>query len=193
MDIIQKYKPTASLSEAFTIDETLPDNEQTFDLLKKLVLAKQVQDVAFLTIGKILKIVRDRKLYKFLDFEDFSQFLSSEEVSFSREKAYLYIRVYELFVEKLEFNPDEIGKLGVVRLMMLAPLVKNIENKEDAIKKIDEVKDLRYNDFVKTVKEQTNKTGKPEVFWSEQHSRWVVNYYSDTTLLVDLGGFNGKN
>jgi len=187
---ITAYKPTATLEETFSVDEALTDEELTFELLKKLVLARHIQDVSFLAIGKLLKIVRDRKLYLHLDFENFSQFLASEELSFSREKAYLYIRTYELFVEKLGFNPDEIGKMGVVRLMMLIPLIKGIEDKDEAVKKIEELKDTRYGDFVREVKKQTNITGKPEVYWSEEEGKHIVKYFEDTTLLFSLGKSN---
>jgi len=185
---LSDYKPQVSLAETFKVDENLPDEELTFDLLKKLVFARTIQDVTFLAMGKMLKIVRDRKLYLNLDFENFSQFLASEELSFSREKAYVYIRTYELFVEKLEYNPDEIGKMGVVRLMMLAPVVKGME-KEEAIAKIESLKDTRYGDFIRQIKEETNKDGKPTVYWSEQDAKWIINYFEDTTVLMPIGKF----
>lgn len=189
MDAITKFKPTGSLTQALEINEELPDNEAAFDLLKKLVLAKSIQDVAFLTIGKILKLIRDRKLYTYFDYENFSEFLASEDVSFSREKAYVYIRVYELFVEKLQFNPEDIGKLGVVRLMLLVPVIKDIDNKKEAIEKIGELKDLRYNDFVRTIKQHTNKDGKPELYWSDEAGKWIVRYFENITNLIPLGDY----
>lgn len=183
------YKPTADISQVFSVDETLPDNELAFDLLKKLTVARKIQDATFIAIGKMLKIVRDKKLYKKFDFENFSQFLASEELSFSREKAYAYIRIYEIFVERLVLDPNEISKLGVVRLMMLAPVIKGIEDRDEAIAKIEESKDLRYNDFVREVKSQTNRDGRPTVYWSEETEKWIVNFFEDTTTLVPMGKF----
>lgn len=187
---LSKYKPRIQLSELIQIDETLPEPELATVLLRNLVVARKIQDVAFMSLGYILKMIRDKKLYKYLDFEDFSQFLASEEVSFSREKAYLCIRVYELFVEKLEFSPDEIGKLGIARLMMLTPLIKDLVTKEEAVKKINEMKDLRYGDFVRQVKQETNTDGQPEVFFSKETGKWFVNYFQDKTVLHDLGIFH---
>ena len=140
----------------------------------------------------MLKCIRDKKLYKFLDFENFSQFLSSEELSFSREKAYLYIRTYELYVEHLNLSSDELSKMGVAKLMMLAPLVKETHSKEDAIQKINEMKDMRYGDFVREVKSQIDKSGKPSVYWSKEADKWIVNYYENTTHLVSLGDYEGR-
>lgn len=190
-DFLDRYKPQITLSELIVVDETLPENELAYTLLKNLVVTKKIQDVSFMVMGKILKTIRDKKLYKYLDYDDFSQFLASEEVSFSREKAYGTIKVYELFVEKLEFSPDEIGKLGIARLMMLTPVIKDLETKEEAVQKIEEMKDLRYPDFVREIKQHTNTDGMPEVFWSEAVGKWFVNYHSNITELHDLGEFNG--
>jgi len=190
-DSIELYKPNPSVEKAFELDEKLPEIEYTFDLFKKLVLARKTQDFVFLTIGKMLKIVRDRKLYRHLDFEDFSQFLASEEISFSREKAYLYIRIYELYIEKLMVNPEEVEKLGVARLMMLAPVIRDLP-REQAIKKIEESRPLRYGDFVRQVKQDTNKDGKPTVYFSQERKKWIVNYFQNITELLSLGNFEGE-
>lgn len=191
-DFLDKYKPKVDLSQAFVIDEEQTDEDLAFDLNKKLLTARKLQDITFLAMGKILKVIRDRKLYKTLDFEDFSQYLASEELSFSREKAYVYIRIYELYVERLHLNQDELSKLGVVRLMMLAPVVRNIESDEEAIKKVEEAKDLRYNDFVRQTKIQTSKDGKPTVYFSEELQKWVVNFYDDKTQLISLGLYKDR-
>lgn len=188
---VSVYKPNPSVAAAFDVDETMSDADLTFDAFKKLVLARKTQDFVFLSIGKMLKIFRDRKLYKNLDFDNFSQFLASEEISFSREKAYLYIRTYELYIEKLGMNPDEIGKMGVVRLMMMAPVIKDM-SREDAVKELEGKREMRYGDFVREVKQLSNRDGKPTVYFSEESGKWVINYFENTTSLVSLGQFEAK-
>jgi len=185
---LDKLKAQAAFDQRFNVDENLPDSELIFHAFKALVSARQLHDVSFLVIGKLLKLIRDRKLYTFQDFENFTQFLASEELSFSREKAYLYIRTYELFVEKLNYGINEIGKMGVVRLMLLTPIVKGMD-KEEAIAKIESLKDTRYGDFIRQIKEETNKDGKPTVYWSEQDAKWIINYFEDTTVLMPIGKF----
>lgn len=185
---LDKYKPNPPVT-AFDYNEALPEPELSFEVFKKLVIARKVQDAAFLAIGKMLKLMRDKKLYKYLDFENFTQFLASEEISFSREKAYLCIRTYELYVEHLDFNQEELRKIGIARLMMLAPIIKETHNKEDAMKKIKEMDGLRYGDFVRQIKQETNTDGQPEVFFSKETGKWFVNYYSNMTELHDLGEF----
>lgn len=187
-DFIDKYKPNPQVV-SFDYDETLPDEELVFDIFKKLVLARKMQDLTFIAIGKLLKVIRDKKLYKYLDFEDFSQFLASEEVSFSREKAYLYIRTYELYVGHLELDPEELSKVGVARLMMLAPIIKETHSREEAVTKMKEMEGLRYGDFVRQVKQETNTEGQPEVFFSKETGKWFVAFFADITVLNDLGSF----
>lgn len=191
---LERYKPTGDINNLFVVDETLPENELTFAILQNLVKAKKAQDALFLVIGRMLKLFKDKKLYKNLDFETFEQFLASEEVSFSREKAYLYIRIYDMFVERFKMNAEEIIKLGVARLMYLFPLLHKIEDRDEALAKIQEMggSEVRYNDFIKKVKNETNMDGKPNVFWSNEASKWIVQFFSDTTNLMDMGKFTDR-
>ena len=191
-DKLSLYKPNPSVATAFEVDETMSDEDLTFDAFTKLVLARKTQDFVFLSIGKMLKIFRDRKLYKYLDFDNFSQFLASEELAFSREKAYLYIRTYELYIEKLGMNPDEVGKMGVVRLMMMAPIIRDMP-REEAIQKLENSKGMRYNEFVREVKSQTNTDGRPSVYFSEETNKWMVSYFEDITTLTSLGKLTERN
>lgn len=193
-DFLDKFKPKVSIGQTFDVPTDLGDKELAFDLLRKLVTARTIQDITFLAMGKILKVIRDKKLYRDLDYENFSQFLASEELSLSRESAYAYIRTHEIFVEQLGFNPDEIGKMGVVRLKMLAPLVKDTDDKDSVVKKIAEMQGLRYGDFVRQIKSETNTDGKPEVWYSKEESKWVINYHENITRLNPLGNFikNGQ-
>lgn len=190
---ISLYKPNPSVTQAFQVDEKLPDNELVFDVFKKLVLARKTQDVVFLAIGRLLALVDERKLYKFLDFENFGQFLASEEISFSREKAYMMMRIYKHYSEYLELSEDVIKDLPIVRLSLMLPILKKIESKEEQVKEIDRMKSLRHTDFVREVKNTLNLDGKPTVYWSEEAGgRWVVNYYEGVTVLNSLGEFVKK-
>lgn len=183
------YKPNPQIMSNFNVDESLEDRELSFEVFKKLILARKTQDVVFLAIGKMLKIARDRKLYKTLDYENFTQFLESEELSFSREKAYMYIRVYEFYSEHLGLGEDVMKDFPVVRLSLMLPQLKKMETKEEQIEEIERVKSLRHNDFVREQKSKNNVLGKPEVYWSVEADRWIVNYYDNITSLVSLGGF----
>lgn len=164
--------------------------DRAFKAWKTLLTVKRANDTSFLLIGCILKKIRDEKLYLTLDYESFSQFLSSEELGFSREKAYMCIKTYEYYIEYLELNPESVRNMNVSRLSMMVPVLKQIEDKTEAVKQVEQLNSLRHNDFVREVKNRTNKAGKPNVYWSQQFEKWIVEYHPDTTLLQTLDNFN---
>jgi len=176
-----------SVFSYFQVDESLPRNEMAHSAWNALVAAKKSYDALFLVIGKLLKIVRDQELYKELDYENFSQLLESEEVSFSREKAYMYIKVYEYYVETLQLSEETVGSINVSRLSMMVPVLKQIEDRSEIVEKIDEMSKMRHGDFVREIRQQTNRRGKPEVYWSEEQDRWVVKFYDNRTILQSMG------
>jgi hypothetical protein len=75
--------------------------------------------------------------------------------------------------------------------MMLVPVLREVVDRDEALTRIEAMggSDLRYNDFVKNVKNQTNKDGKPTVFWSEKGQKWNVQFFSDITNLIDMGSW----
>lgn len=189
---ISLYKPQVSVAKTFEVDETLDEPELSFEVFKKLVLARKTENFLFVTIGKMLKMVRDKKLYKHLDYDNFSQFLHDDQIDFSREKAYMYIRIYEVYVEGLQLSEESVAGVGVARLNMLTPVVKGM-SKEEAAEEIEAKRDIRYGEFVRQIKQQTNKDGKPEVYFSQEHGKWIVRYYENTTMLLTLGKFGEED
>lgn len=189
---LDKYNPQTSIFAHFKVDDNLPVEERAFQTWRALLSAKRSHDGLFLVIGKLLKDVRDEELFKQLDYENFTQFLSSEELGFSREKAYMCIKTYEYYIEYLELDPERIGKMNVSRLSMMVPMLKQIEDKTEAVKMIDDMNNLRHSDFVREVKNKTNQDGKPTVYFSEELGKWYIGYYPDTCHLHDLGNFEGQ-
>jgi hypothetical protein len=187
---LEKYNPQTPIFTHFYVDESLPVRERAFGTWKALLSAKRTSEGLFLIIGKLLKDVRDGELYLQLDYENFSQFLASEELGFSREKAYMCIKTYEYFVEHLELDPERVGQMNISRLSMMVPLLKKIENKEEAIRQIEELNSMRHNDFIKEVKARTRKDGKPNVYYSEEIDMWVIQYHPNITHLQALENFD---
>lgn len=195
MQKIEDYHPNTSVKSLVDTLDSPQTKEEVFELWKKLVNIVHIQNASFLAIGKILKIFRDNELYKHLDYPSFSQFLNSEEISFSREKAYMCIRIFEYYVENLRIDPDKMTELSIARLSLMMPVVKQIEaenGKGEATKKVFSFTNLRHNDFVKEIKELVDKGGKPVVYWSDEKSRWYVGYFSNTCYLESLGEYEGK-
>ena len=189
---LDKYNPQTSIFTHFEVDEKLPKTERAFSTWKALLSAKRSHDGLFLVIGKLLKDVRDDKLFIELDYDNFSQFLASEELGFSRDKAYMCIKTYEYYIEYLELDPEHIGQMNISRLSMMVPMLKQIDDKTEAIKQIESMNQLRHGDFVREVKNKTNKDGKPTVYWNKELAKWYIGYYPNTCHLHDLGNFEKK-
>lgn len=186
---LDKYNPQTSIFAHFQVDETLPVEERAFQTWKALLSAKRSHDGLFLVIGKLLKDFRDNKLYEKLDYENFSQFLASEELGFSREKAYMCIKTYEYYIEYLQLDPEHIGQMNVSRLSLMVPVLKQIEDKKEVVKQIEDMNSLRHGDFIREVKDRTPRGGKPNVYWSEELDKWYVGYHPNTTYLMNIGDF----
>jgi hypothetical protein len=186
---LDKYNPQTSIFTHFKVDENLPVEEKAFETWKALLLAKRSHDGLFLVIGKLLKDVRDEKLYEKLDYENFGQFLASEELGFSREKAYMCIKTYEFYIEVLQLDPEKIGQMNVSRLSLMVPMLKQIEDKKEVVRQIEEMSNLRHGDFVREVKNRTSRGGKPNVYFSEELGKWYVGYHPNTTYLQNIGDF----
>jgi len=190
MNFLDKYNPKISIFKDIDKELQVEDKaEQAFKTWELLLKFKKFHDSSFLIIGKLLKDVRDEKLYKELDYDNFTQFLATEEIGFSREKAYMCIKTYEYYIEYLNLDPEHIGGMNISRLSMMVPMLKKIEDKTEAIKKIEEFNSLRHGDFVRELKSKTNKDGKPTVYFSEELGKFYIGYHPDTCHLHDLGNF----
>jgi len=77
-----------------------------------------------LELGKLFKTIRDEKLYKLLGAETFGEYIGYPEISFGRSTIYSFIHVYELFVLKLECNPEVLSKIGHRKLQIINPVFK---------------------------------------------------------------------
>lgn len=177
-----------SVFDNFAPDKTLTGADYAYNVVQNLLMAKRNQEVLFLIIGKILCEIKDKELYKKLDYPTFGDFLGSEEISYSKEAAYMYMRVYQYYVEYLQMGEDKIGQINLSRLSMMIPMLKKLENKEQVMDKIEELSALRHGDFVLKVK-QEKKSDKPSVYFSEALDQWIVEYFDDRTNLHTLGTY----
>lgn len=194
---LDKYKPKLpSVFFSYIPNEEDFSNkeEYAFATYKSFLLARKHTEALFLVLGKLLKEIRDKRLYEALDYPSFHQFLVSDDVSFSRESAYLYIRAYEYFVEHLSLSEDAVKTIPISRIQTIIPVLKKIEEEEGKDAVIEKIKDLsilRTPDFVKEV-DKMKKNTKPSVSWSEEHQKWIVWYYENTTLVFSKGDYEEK-
>lgn len=175
-----------SLVGQFEVNHNLPQAEYAWEVSQKLQLAKKHSELLFLIIGKLLKEIKDNQLYQQLDYDTFNAFIQSPEVSFSRDTAYLYIRVYEFYVEQLEIKDSVIQQIPLNKLGLLIPLLKQKDTKIEQQELLSEFVGLGHRDFMLRVREGQPDT-KPIVWKSKETGQWQVQYYEEHTNLISLG------
>ena len=106
----------------------------------------------------------------------------------SRESVFLYIRVYEYYIERLQLNEDYVGRINLNRLGTMIPILKQINDVEAEKEKVEELSSLRQPDFLMRMR-QARGNDKPKVYYSNAIEQWIVEYYSNRTQLTDLGSF----
>lgn len=80
---------------------------------------------SFLSLAFLLKENRDKKLYKLLDYLMFEDYLGSPEISISRAWAYDLIGVYELYIEKLQREEEELRDAKITKLLAIRSVVES--------------------------------------------------------------------
>ena len=96
-----------------------------FDLYTKIVESKNAETHRVILLGHLFKEFRDKKLYKHLDSscENFNEFLATPELGFARSTCYSYIRLWEKYVEELNFDVGYLSEIGHKRLQLILPYV----------------------------------------------------------------------
>jgi len=89
-----------------------------------VIILRQKLEENILLLGFYLKTIRDKKLYRYLDCSSFSEFLGQPEISIRRSTAYSFIRIYELYSQRLNINPETIKQIGHGKLQIIEPVVE---------------------------------------------------------------------
>lgn len=100
---------------------------------------------ALVEMGKGLKLMRDKKLYKTLGYDTFGDYVENNgDYSFKERQAYNYIKAVESFGEKFLTEHSELGitKLGLLSVLSEQDAVEVIESSDLAGMNADEVKAL---------------------------------------------------
>lgn len=150
---------------------------RAFQTHEELLRLKKEMGIAFLKMGRVLKIIRDARLYEHLDYPTFTDYLHSPEVEIHWRTAYYYIDIWGTFIERLGYKMEELSEYSYDKLRRLLPIVKEKDNTEEVMEK---ALALRWVDFNREMKgEQRNKDFEdflaPPEFWRCQTcGKWVI-------------------
>jgi len=165
--------------------------ELSFGLYQELAKALQHEKRLFFTIGKILKTIRDDKLYKYIGdggFDTFRQFTSAPEINLTQPRVYFYIRVYEFYVEKMQISEAELEDLSAYKLFRLLPIIRE-KPKKEVMALIDTVRGLGVADTEKEINDHklAVKPDRPIIVPCPICSKWIIKYKSNQLCQCEGG------
>jgi len=167
------------------VDELIkPDKAWEIYTFLQHALRKQVE--LFIDIGKALKTMRDDKLYLQLGkggFDTFQQFLNNAEIGLRPSTAYLYIRIYEYFYERLKLTQEEIVAIPITRLMRLLPILKEKDDIE-AKKIVEKVSGLTTYDYDQIINEDKLEIDKPYLFQDKETGKYIFEFKPEQMLRI---------
>lgn len=104
------------------IDKTIYD--KAFMCYTEIRQRRHEVQMHFLELGRLFKEARDNRYYKMLDYHTFEAFCASPELAFRRSTVYGLIRIYELYVVKLQAGTELLAQIGQAKLTMINPVVE---------------------------------------------------------------------
>ena len=100
----------------------------------------------FIELGNVLSNIRRSKLYRFLGYEKFRDFVEAE-YRFSGALANKLVAVYERFVEDMDQDAETLKEIGFDKLSSILPMMRDAEpgSREEWLQKAQElpVQDLK--------------------------------------------------
>jgi len=122
------------------------------------------QGILFVEIGRLLKIIRDEELYKYMGdggYDSFTMFVNNSDIGLKQATAYAYIRIYEVYVMKMGYKPEQIADVPWYKLHLLAARV-HPKDKEEAKEWLEKARTLGNGDFIEEMKGHTANEGKSD-------------------------------
>jgi len=95
-----------------------------------LVMTKEELQKNFLKMGAFLKIIHDNRLYIELDSLTWQEYLDNPEIDLSRSQAYKLMIVYEKWIEKWGYSPDEVSKVSIEKLYIASSQANDTNHEE---------------------------------------------------------------
>ena len=159
---------------------TETQGKKAFKTHKVLLAIKRTVGIAFVEMGKLLKVIRDESYFEVLGYDSFQSYVINSELGFKRRTAYYYIEIYEWFVERLGYKSEKLADIGYDKLVRALPIIKKQLNSGKMEKLITDVEVLRPVDFQKKYRDEEKQKefedylAPPEYFRCDCHGRWVI-------------------
>ena len=141
--------------ETFDLSKVSPDEK--FAEVEKFISKLQENFVAF---GELLSHIKRAGVFKARGYKTFKEFIEKEH-NLASSFASKLIDTYELYMEELDMDEESMKEIGFDRLNMIKPFVKDTDI-NIAESWIEEAKNLTTPDLREKIKDEKEKTKKPE-------------------------------
>ena len=134
----------------------------------------------FVILGQLLSEIRRSKLFKFKGYKSFKEFVEIE-FNLSGTFAAKVIGTYEFFIEKLAVDEMSVKNIGLDKLALIKPIVKDlaVPESEEWIKKAEESPVSELRDDIKEYRERNRDKSKTikEVL-TDQYIENMVTFFN---------------
>ncbi len=141
---------------------------------------KKNMEENFVQLGQLLSDIRRTKLFKFKGYKTFKDFVENE-FNMSGSFAAKIISNFDLFIRELDVDEHSAKEIGLDKLNMIKPLVKQAEfnEKQDWIKKAQELPTTELREEIKEIRENKKNQDKTmkDVF-IEQYIEKMVTFFN---------------
>jgi len=138
--------------------------EEHFSLVQQLRKCLIAGQSYFLLAGRVLYQIKSQETYKAEDFSreiTWEEFLMRPDLPFPtssrnsdsiRRMADRLIGVYKTFIEKFQYKEDELASIGFSKLALIAPVVKDLDKKDNVVPWIEKAQLLTVKDLIAEIR-----------------------------------------
>jgi hypothetical protein len=132
----------------------------------------------FVSLGEMLTQIKDEKIYRFVGYETFKDFVETE-LHISGSRANTLANIYKVFIQGMDMYDGDIQAIGYDKVALIVPMVRKAESAavaKDWVEKADglNIKDLR--SAIKVAKEEKGRDFKK--VYAEQATERLCEYLS---------------
>ena len=141
---------------------------------------KQNMEENFVQLGQLLSDIRRTKLFKFKGYKTFKEFVENE-FNMNGSFAAKIISNFDLFIRELDVDEHSAKEIGLDKLNMIKPLVKQSEfnEKQDWIKRAQELPTTELREEIKEIREnKKNKDKTMKDVFIEQYIEKMVTFFN---------------
>ncbi len=162
------------------------NQQEAWEQYQELLKSIRLHAVTFLQIGYNLKKIKDKKYYKFLGdggYDTFMDFINNPEIGLSQSSCFLYMGVYEFYIEKLELSEIEVSAIPLTRLMRAKAGLKKLPV-EEAREKILDYGAMTNRDYWYEAQQDGIEPEKPFLYLDKESGKYILEFNPDQMLKI---------